>query len=35
VRPYAASGTPGPRSGSVSLEVPAPDYLPDAAQRSG
>jgi NADH:flavin oxidoreductase/NADH oxidase family protein len=27
VRPYAASGMPGPRSGSVSLDVPAPDYL--------
>jgi 2,4-dienoyl-CoA reductase-like NADH-dependent reductase (Old Yellow Enzyme family) len=26
VRPYAASGLPGPRSGSVSLEVPAPAY---------
>ena len=26
VRPYAASGLPGPRSGSVSLEVPPPAY---------
>jgi 2,4-dienoyl-CoA reductase-like NADH-dependent reductase (Old Yellow Enzyme family) len=28
VRPRAASGMPGPRSVSVSLELPAPDYLP-------